>query len=31
MWVRIASQWAIWGVYIWTLVAQVCCPNRDFS
>lgn len=31
MWVRIVSQWAIYVVYVWTLTAPLCCPQRDFS
>jgi hypothetical protein len=31
MWVRIVSQWLVWGLYTWTLVAPLCCPHRDFS
>ena len=31
MWARIGSQWAIYLLYGWTLIAPICCPNRDFS
>lgn len=31
MWARIGSQWAIWALFIWTLVAPMCCPNREFG
>lgn len=31
MWVRIVSQWVIYGLYAWSLMAPFCCPNRDFS
>jgi serine incorporator 1/3 len=31
MWVRIASQWVIYIIYIWSLLAPICFPNRDFS
>jgi hypothetical protein len=31
MWVRIGSQWAIYALYGWTLMAPICLPNRDFS
>lgn len=31
MWVQIGSQWAVIALYLWTLVAPMCCPGRDFS
>lgn len=31
MWVRIASQWLIYLLYGWSLIAPRVCPNRDFS
>jgi hypothetical protein len=31
MWARIGSQWAIHLIYLWTMVAPICCPNRDFG
>lgn len=31
MWVRIASQWLLHVLYVWTLLAPTCCPGRDFS
>jgi len=31
MWVRIVSQWIIYLLYIWSLIAPSCCPNRDFD
>lgn len=31
MWVRIVSQWLIWLLYIWSLIAPSCCPGRDFD
>ncbi len=31
MWVRIGTQWGVHVVYLWTLIAPTCCPNRDFS
>jgi serine incorporator 1/3 len=31
MWARIGSQWAIHAIFVWTLCAPVCFPNRDFS
>lgn len=31
MWVKIISSWLCSGLYIWTLVAPVLLPDRDFS
>lgn len=31
MWVRIVSQWLVYAVFGWTLLAPMCFPNRDFS
>lgn len=31
MWARMGSQFAIQVLFTWTLVAHLCCPNRDFS
>ena len=31
MWARMGSEFAIWALYTWTLVAPVCCPGRDFG
>jgi len=35
MWVRIVTQWLIYIMFGWTLIAPhcgpVCCPGRDFS
>ena len=31
MWVRIGSQWLIYLLYGWSLIAPRLCPNRDFS
>jgi hypothetical protein len=31
MWVRIGSQWLIYALYTWTLVAPIVCSGRDFS
>lgn len=31
MWVKIASQWLTALLYIWTFVAPVLLPNRDFG
>lgn len=31
MWVKIASQWVAIAIYVWTLIAPRCFPDRDFS
>ncbi|XP_011689854.1 PREDICTED: probable serine incorporator isoform X2 [Wasmannia auropunctata] len=31
MWVKIISSWMCLGLYVWSLVAPVVFPNRDFS
>lgn len=31
MWVKMASQWLSIIIYIWTLVAPLCCKGRDFT
>eukprot|EP00736_Rhodelphis_marinus_P001792 Rmarinus@m.21816 len=31
MWVRIVGQWAVFLLYVWTLLAPVAMPDRDFS
>lgn len=31
MWVKIVSSWVCCGLYIWTLVAPLVLPDRDFS
>lgn len=31
MWVRIVTQWLIHIMYIWTLIAPLCCKNRNFN
>ena len=31
LWVKMLSQWATFGLYVWTLVAPRCCPNREFE
>lgn len=31
VWVKMASSWVCLAVYVWTLVAPLLCPNRDFS
>lgn len=31
MWVKIFSSWVCAGLYVWTLVAPIVLPDRDFS
>lgn len=31
MWVRIVTQWLVYLIFGWTLIAPACCPNRDFT
>ncbi|XP_076456941.1 putative serine incorporator isoform X2 [Babylonia areolata] len=31
VWVKIGSAWMCILLYLWTLVAPICLPNRDFS
>lgn len=31
MWIKIISSWMCSGIYIWTLVAPILLPDRDFS
>jgi hypothetical protein len=31
MWFKIVAQWVTWLLYLWTLVAPICLPGRDFS
>jgi len=31
VWVKIASQWATAGLYLWTMMAPVLLPDRDFG
>jgi len=30
-WVKVASQWLVMILYIWTLVAPILFPDRDFT
>ncbi|GAB5367000.1 hypothetical protein AAMO2058_001192300 [Amorphochlora amoebiformis] len=30
-WVKVASQWVVMILYIWTLIAPILFPDRDFS
>ena len=31
MWVKIIAQWVTYAIYLWTMVAPLCCPSRDFG
>jgi len=31
MWIKIISSWCCIGLYVWTLVAPIILPDRDFS
>ena len=31
VWVKIISAWLCFGIYMWTLVAPVMFPDRDFT
>jgi len=31
MWVNIITQWVIFALYLWTLLAPTLLPNRDFG
>jgi hypothetical protein len=31
VWVKAISAWLCFGIYMWTLVAPVVLPDRDFS
>ncbi|XP_018611525.1 serine incorporator 3 [Scleropages formosus] len=31
VWVKMTSSWVCLALYVWTLVAPMMCPNRDFS
>ena len=31
MWLNITAQWVMFALYVWTLIAPVVCPDRDFS
>jgi hypothetical protein len=31
VWVKIVSQWVTAALYIWTMLAPIVFPDRDFS
>ena len=31
VWVKIVSSWLCFALYLWTILAPICFPNRDFS
>ena len=31
VWVQIVSSWLCLALYVWTLIAPIACPNRQFS
>eukprot|EP00750_Incisomonas_marina_P006588 INCI14677.1.p1 GENE.INCI14677.1~~INCI14677.1.p1 ORF type:complete len:502 (+),score=93.62 INCI14677.1:280-1785(+) len=31
MWIKFVSQWATVALFLWTLIAPLCCPNRSFD
>jgi hypothetical protein len=31
VWIKIVSGWLSQGLYIWTLVAPICLPDREFN
>mmetsp|Transcript_24100 Transcript_24100/g.26755 ORF Transcript_24100/g.26755 Transcript_24100/m.26755 type:complete len:463 (+) Transcript_24100:49-1437(+) len=31
VWVKLVSSWVTVGIYLWTLVAPLFCPNRQFN
>jgi len=31
VWVKIISSWLCCAIYVWTLIAPVVLPERDFS
>ena len=31
VWVKVVSQWVTAALYMWTLVAPLVLPDRDFS
>eukprot|EP00043_Microstomoeca_roanoka_P013271 m.130015 g.130015 ORF g.130015 m.130015 type:complete len:429 (-) comp15711_c3_seq1:51-1337(-) len=31
VWVQIASSWVVSLMYLWTLIAPICLPDRDFN
>jgi len=31
MWIKFVSQWLTVALFLWTLMAPICCPNRSFD
>ena len=31
MWIQFVSQWVTVALFLWTLIAPMCCPNRSFE
>eukprot|EP00299_Pterocystis_sp_00344_P017073 c8565_g1_i1.p1 GENE.c8565_g1_i1~~c8565_g1_i1.p1 ORF type:complete len:423 (-),score=80.38 c8565_g1_i1:14-1282(-) len=31
VWIKMATQWLTFVLYIWSLIAPLACPDRDFS
>jgi hypothetical protein len=31
VWVKIVSSWLCVGIYMWTIIAPMMFPDRDFS
>ena len=31
MWIQFVSQWVTVALFLWTLIAPMCCPNRTFE
>ena len=31
VWVQVVASWCSGILYMWTLIAPICLPNRDFS
>lgn len=31
MWVRMVTQWLVYILFCWSLIASICCKGRDFS
>jgi hypothetical protein len=31
MWIKFVCQWVTFGLFLWTLIAPLCCPDRTFE